>query len=298
MTEAYENYRQNSLQAKVENCIYRALLEEVYTTPKPGLVDRRDNGAHQDMDCTTFEVSAAAIAPYLGQMFQEGLFWRETPQALFKKVRKTGLLAEKAMFRATGGINTHKGLIFTIGILSSAAGYYYGIYGKMNVSEILRLSGQMTAEVLEKEFEEIRNRRPVTHGEILYRIYGEKGIRGEAQQGFPILAGHIYPLLRFYRKGQTDKNEANINVLLKSMMMLNDTNVLSRADQKSLAWLKKEAESIWNAGGAFTIPGFRKIEELNRKCIERNISPGGSADLLAAAVFLWNMEELFMGNDR
>lgn len=98
--------------AEIEQCIKSTILGEVYTTPKPGLVDRHDNGAHHDMNVYTFERSADAITPYLAKMFFEGYFWKRNLQNLFPRIRRTGVLAEKAMFRATGQVNTHKGLDF------------------------------------------------------------------------------------------------------------------------------------------------------------------------------------------
>ena len=100
-----------------------ALLEEVYTTPKPGLVDCHDTGAHTDMDCQTFEKSAAAIAPYIAAMYELGGRWMDAPQGLFCALRPLGLQAEQAMLAATDGVNTHKGAIFTFAILAAAAGH-------------------------------------------------------------------------------------------------------------------------------------------------------------------------------
>ena len=128
----YGNSQENaqlSLLNYIETSIRNALLEEVYTTPKPGLVDQYDTGAHTDMDCRLFEKSAAAIAPYLKQMFYTGMEWQQTPSDLFCAIRKTGIYAEKSMFRATDGVNTHKGAIFTMGILSASAGKMYAEYG-------------------------------------------------------------------------------------------------------------------------------------------------------------------------
>ena len=98
--------------AEIELCIKTSILGEVYTTPKPGLVDCHDTGAHRDMNVHTFERSAEAITPYLAKMFFDGYFWKNSLQNLFPRIRKTGIFAEKAMFRATDQVNTHKGLIF------------------------------------------------------------------------------------------------------------------------------------------------------------------------------------------
>ena len=137
--------------AEIEQCIKSTILGEVYTTPKPGLVDRHDNGAHHDMNVYTFERSADAITPYLAKMFFEGYFWKRNLQNLFPRIRRTGVLAEKAMFRATGQVNTHKGLIFTMGILSACAGHCYARIRRFDTAEILASASEMTEKALEAD---------------------------------------------------------------------------------------------------------------------------------------------------
>ena len=283
---------QISLLNHIETSIQNALLEEVYTTPKPGLVDQYDTGAHTDMDCQLFEKSAAAITPYLKQMFFTGLEWNQSPSDLFHAIRKTGIYAEKAMFRATDGVNTHKGAIFTMGILSASAGKMYAEYGYFSISRILQFTSEMTKEVLEREFQRMEKKEPDTYGEKLYREYGERGIRGQAQLGFPVLALTAYPNLSYSRRHGYDLNKSNINTLLCTITKLNDTNVLARSSYNDLKWLKHKALMSLKRGGAFTASGMKQLIEMNQECIWRNISPGGSADILAAAIFLWKLEQL------
>lgn len=283
---------QISLLNHIETSIQNALLEEVYTTPKPGLVDQYDTGAHTDMDYQLFEKSAAAITPYLKQMFFTGLEWNQSPSDLFRAIRKTGIYAEKAMFRATDGVNTHKGSIFTMGILSASAGKMYAEYGYFPISRILQFTSEMTKEVLEREFHRMEKKEPDTYGEKLYRKYGERGIRGQAQLGFPVLALTAYPNLSYSRRHGYDLNKSNINTLLCTITKLNDTNVLARSSYSDLKWLKHKALRSLKRGGAFTASGMKQLIEMNQECIWRNISPGGSADILAAAIFLWKLEQL------
>lgn len=134
--------------AEIEQCIKSTILGEVYTTPKPGLVDRHDNGAHHDMNVYTFERSADAITPYLAKMFFEGYFWKRNLQNLFPRIRR------------------------------------------FDTAEILASASEMTEKALEADFFEMSQRTPVTHGEILFQKYKERGIRGEAQKGFPIIGGN------------------------------------------------------------------------------------------------------------
>lgn len=275
---------------ELECCIYSALLGEVYTTPKPGLVDCHDTGAHRDMDVHTFERSTEAITPYIARMFYRGYNWSGSEKELFARIRKIGLQAEQAMYESTDGINTHKGLIFTMGILAAAAGNYYQQEHSFDTEKILKKVSTMTTDLLEEEFQRMAEREPVTHGEILFREYGEKGIRGEAQKGFPIIEKIALPVLRSTRRMGMDTNRSNIQVLLSIMAELNDTNVWSRGSYQEMQWLKEQAAEICSQGGVFFETGIRKVEKLNRLCIEKKLSPGGAADLLAASLFLYYLE--------
>ncbi|MGN0403697.1 MAG: triphosphoribosyl-dephospho-CoA synthase CitG [Bariatricus sp.] len=283
---------QMELFIKMEQCLKEALLGEVFTTPKPGLVDLRDSGAHVDMDWTTFVKSAQAITPYLVEMAKAGYYHKGSLENLFLNIRKIGINAELAMFQATNGVNTHKGAIFTLGILGAAAGYCYRWNKAFTVSEILETARGMTERVLEKEFENMNHREPLTHGEKLYRRYGEKGIRGEAQKGFPIIGEIAYPAMKECRSRGLNWNLTNMNVLLYTMTKLQDTNVLSRGTYEELTWVKKTAKSILRMGGAGTINGYFTVQCMNGECIRKNISPGGAADILAATLFLCRLEEL------
>lgn len=277
---------------ELECCIYSALLGEVYTTPKPGLVDCHDTGAHQDMNVHTFERSAEAITPYISRMFYRGYHWIDKEERLFEEIRKIGIQAEHAMYDSTDGVNTHKGLIFTMGILAAAAGNCYQKEHCFEAERILKKAASMTAGPLEEEFQHMAEREPVTHGEILFQKYGEKGIRGEAQKGFPIISKTALPVLRSTRMMGMDTNRSNIQVLLSIMSELNDTNVWSRGSYREMQWLKEQAAEICRQGGAFLESGIRKIEELNEVCIHKNLSPGGAADILAASLFLYYLENL------
>lgn len=275
---------------KIKKCIEKALLDEVMTTPKPGLVDLKDSGAHKDMDFYIFEKSTYAISPYLASMFYEGHIWRESLEQLFPTIRKIGAEAETAMFRATNGVNTHKGIIFTMGILSASAGYLYQNQKHLRVEDILEIAKKMTRQKMKEEFEKMRQREPVTHGEILFHKYGEKGIRGQAEEGFPIIHEIAYPMLKQQREKHYSPSTANLNVLLSIMCKLTDTNILTRSDYKGLLWVQQEAERILKMGGASTQKGYQALIQMNQECILRNISPGGAADILAATLFLEQIE--------
>lgn len=163
---------------------------------------------------------------------------------------------------------------------------------RFDTAEILASASEMTEKALEADFFEMSQRTPVTHGEILFQKYKERGIRGEAQKGFPIIGEIALPLMRQYRAIGLDENRSNINVLLRIMMELKDTNVWSRGSYADVIWIQEQAEKIWKPGGVFFETGMKKIEKLNQECIRRNLSPGGAADLLAATLFLYQLEKM------
>lgn len=190
---------EEKLFAKIEFCIRNALLKEVGTTPKPGLVDLHDTGAHKDMDYDTFVKSTYAIKPYILRMAVEGFHWNHELKNLFPHIREIGKQAEKAMFQATDGVNTHKGIIFTMGILATAAGYELKTNGHIDVIKVLDTAKEMVEDDMNRELEEMVYKDPETHGEEIYFQYGVKGIREEARSGFPVIRNTAYLKMRKYR---------------------------------------------------------------------------------------------------
>ena len=303
--------------------VRNALLGEVYATPKPGLVDRRDTGAHRDMNYETFLASTEAITPYMVRMFAEGMdatMAAETPEAVFRVIRGIGLEAEQAMYAATDGVNTHKGMIFTMGIVLAASGILYAHDGYGTVEEILDMARQMTARSMAEDFRKMLEHPPKTHGEWLFQAYGERGIRGQAMEGFPILRDTAVPWLRRFRNLGSDEalqqsfaaqatlrrgllrdtgsmhaehfeNAVHVSTLIAIMSVLNDTNVFIRSSYEDMCWLQAESSTILDMGAMFTEEGVRAIEALNTVCIEKNISPGGAADILAVAILLLKLTE-------
>ena len=307
--------------------VRNALLGEVYATPKPGLVDRRDTGAHRDMNYETFLASTEAITPYMVRMFAEGMDATaagQTPEEVFQTIRGLGVDAEHAMYVATEGINTHKGMIFTMGIVLAATGILYAredkMSGQITVDAILDLTREMTARSMAEDFRKMLTHPPKTHGERLFCEHGERGIRGQAMEGFPILRDTAVPWLRRFQNIGTDaelqlelsgcatlqigllrdrghmhaehfENAVHVSTLIAIMSVLNDTNVYIRSSYEDMCWLQAESSTILGMGAMFTEEGVRAIEALNTACIEKNISPGGAADILAVAILLLKLTE-------
>jgi len=270
----------------------KALREEVLTTPKPGLVDLFGSGGHTDMDYHTFERSAYALEPYFGMMAEQGATWKGSLPGLFAEVRKIGLEAEAAMFSATGGVNTHKGMLFSVGILSAASAYARAQYNCTDPDLICSLASKMTKQTLEDEFMQILKKTNKTHGEELYATQGIRGIRGEVMDGFVSVRTLSLPWYKEYLRQGRDPNLARLQVLLALMANVTDTNVLYRHDAKTQSYVQMSAHHILQKGGAFTEDGMKLIEELDRTFTERRISCGGCADLLGVTIFLYDLSLL------
>ena len=150
----------------------------------------------------------------------------------------------------------------------------------------------MTKKELEQDLRKLKQSSGITHGEKIYCHLGEKGVRGLAMSGYPILCERTVPHMKQYIANNRDQNQINVQILLEIIAELTDTNVISRTSEKEMRWLQTEARAILKTGGAFCAEGLQKVRELNQICIRKNMSPGGAADLLAATIFLCRMETL------
>lgn len=269
---------------KVSALATRALLDEVCTTPKPGLVDLANNGSHRDMDIFTFTASAAALAPYWGGCFQIG---RETaglsPAETFAALKRAGQGAERTMFAATGGINTHKGAIFSLGLICGAVGRLWRAESPCRDPElILTECAGMVSAAVEKEFAALSPDSARTAGERAYLERGLTGVRGEAARGFPGVLTAVSVLNQALNAGRSP-NDAGAIALLHLIARGTDTNMVSRGGPERA---KQAAEDCARLLGHCPLPEMEELARLDRAFIRDNLSPGGCADLLAAALFL------------
>jgi len=297
-----------------------ALKAEAWIAPKPGLVDRFDSGSHGDMDLSTFYYSAEAISPYFGRMYECGFTASRrvaAPREAFEQARLIGVQAEAAMYAATDGVNTHKGAIFTFGLLSTALGY---LCGKENAStfypyQLLQCAAEMVQGIVERELsagswppgagaakpasaDEIAGiKEPAvvkeTSGERLYKSCGMTGIRGEAEGAYPSLLLYGLPVLESARRGTVSLDQAGVQALLYLMTVVEDTNLAARGGMPGLLYVQESARRALSLGGAYSSAGRTFIQQMNSDFVSCNLSPGGSADLLSATLF---MDSLFYGN--
>ena len=259
----------------------QSLLQELYTTPKPGLVDCRNNGSHKDMDLFLFCRSAAALVPYFTQCARMGREGRDgSREELFAALRLAGRNAESRMLRATGGVNTHKGAVFSLGLLCAAAGK---LGQGATPKEICEEAALLCRATLEQELSLLTPSTAQTKGEALYCSHGITGARGQAIKGFPAVLYTGLPVLEEGLSRGYDHNRVGVAALLAMLIEEPDTCLISRSSMDRYALLRKELRELLERE---PYPTVEALEALDDSFIRENLSPGGSADLLAITYFL------------
>ena len=263
-----------------------ALLCEVCTTPKPGLVDRANSGSHRDMDIRTFVDSALALGPYFETCARIG---RETARLAaaetFARLRPAGIEAEQVMLAATGGVNTHKGAIFSMGIVCAAIGRLMN--DPRDTSAVLSECASMTQGLIASDFAGLTPECAVTVGQRLYLLHGITGIRGQAEAGFPAVREAGLPVLKNGISMGLSVNDAGCAALLALMTAATDTNLIARSSLETQQRIVHEIKDLLIAD---PYPDTRTLTALDREFISLNLSPGGSADLLAICYLLYFLE--------
>lgn len=272
------DYFRESFARRFTVCVTRAMLQEVSVTPKPGLVDRNNSGSHSDMDFSTFMDSAATLSPWFHDFFCIG--WEYTAEpitGLFDRLRFLGRQAEKAMFAATGGVNTHKGLLFSFCILCGAA----GALQSRDVSSPLRMDA-LIAMVRELGTLSLRDFSSGTssdsNGQAIYRSHQLKGVRGESAEGFPSVLSIGLPALRSHLHSGRSLNDAAALTLLTLLAQTDDTNMVHRGGFSLAQECKQEAQKLLQSSPDTALSALTALDETYRS---ENLSPGGCADLLS-----------------
>lgn len=275
-----------------------SLIAEVHVGPKPGLVDRFNSGAHRDMDESTFIRSAESLRGYFTDCAYAGIYLGLTgDESVTDSLVSLGKDAEKTMLAATGGVNTHKGAIFSMGIFTCAAGMSeaskMGIVAEMgDAAEVSR--GAESGNAPGSSFREnvLRLGRKFadltvsddTAGSRIREEHGIGGIRGEAAAGYPTVFDTGLSALKA-GLAAGDAEAAALKALTAIIAEAEDTNVIARGGTEAAKWLKSEAAGILKKSGAAGFDIREALADLDRECIEKNISPGGSADLLGLCLF-------------
>lgn len=279
---------------KVGQYLTQAILLEVSTHPKPGLVTRLSNGAHKDMSIFTFMMSSAVLSKAFNDLQDIGQAHRGTLAELFCKLRSYGVGAEAELLRVTKGVNTQRGILFAGGIVSAVSGYAMNM--GLSRDALLPLIKEMAAGLVARELKNL-DHAAMTAGEKLYYKYGITGIRGEVENGFPSVVNYGLPALEdAFDKGATI-NDALVHALISLMTVVEDSNVIWRTDYETLLEVQRIAKDILNLGSVFTEKGRMAIAETERYFLQRRISPGGSADLLSVTITLYLLEHKEFPND-
>ncbi|MDW5300114.1 MAG: triphosphoribosyl-dephospho-CoA synthase CitG [Sedimentibacter sp.] len=288
--EIMSDYFNQKFANMCSSCACRALLYEVCTTPKPGLVDRANNGSHNDMDIYTFIDSSSVLTPYFRDFVLTGIqYYQDEPQQLFERIRYLGVLAEDDMLAATGNVNTHKGLIFSLGVICAATGYFFAKEIKLDIDSILELCKKMTCEVIKNDFSEVNLINLKTNGEKLFAQYGITGIRGEVASGFSSIRNYGLPVLKSLIKQGFSLNDAGALTLLNLIANVKDTNIISRSDIKTQVHVQCEIKTLIETQKIENVH-MDVLREIDKQFIDLNISPGGCADLLAITFMLYFIE--------
>ena len=240
----------------------RSLRQELDTTPKPGLVDKQDNGAHKDMDYALMSASISALRPYLTRIAVES-----AAEVNAAGIMSIGIEAEAAMLKATGGVNTHKGALFCIGLSIAAASFLACSTGTVEADSFRELVSRTASRIPSAQS---------THGAEAKRNFKVGGALDNAREAYPELFTAWLP---YYRSLEDDPYRCH-KTLLYIMTILDDTNVLHRRGFEGLAHTKSEAARLLKD---FSMSG---LSSLNYDFIRENISPGGSADMLSLTMFI------------
>lgn len=269
----------------------KSMLYEVSATPKPGLVDRSNQGAHRDMDFFTFINSISVLYSYFYNCTRAGVsFKKDDYTLLLKSIRPIGINAERKMFKATNGINTHKGMIFSLGILNAAVGSLFRDYKRDIYSpKVLKMRIMHITKGISEELE-ITNDK-LTYGEKLYEKHGIKGIRGEVENGFPNVLEISLPIFKsLFDKKVYCINDILVHTLLHLIKDTEDSNILGRHNMDILSYAQESAKEALDLGGYLTPRGRCFVKKMDFDFIQKNISSGGSADLLAITIMFFLIE--------
>lgn len=251
-----------------------ALHDELALSPKPGLVTLVDRGSHDDMDAHTFMRSLFALRRYYVRIAGLGAV-----NAPFEALERCGIEAEARMLAATGGVNTHRGAIFTLGLLCAAAGAA-GRSGRSPTPSMLR---QTLLDRWGDALAARASRQSTLPGGIAARRHGLRSASAEAALGFPVLFDTALPALQAGLARSLSRDQVLLDTLFHVMAVLDDSNLAHRGGLEGLRHAQHAASVFLAAGGAARPDGNAAAAAIGRDFVSRRLSPGGAADTLAAA---------------
>ncbi|MCI3947526.1 triphosphoribosyl-dephospho-CoA synthase [Pseudomonas syringae] len=270
-----------SLAERLADLAVDALIAEADLSPKPALVDRRGSGAHTDLHLGLMHSSALSLWPTFKLMAESADQFGSVAQPLREALGRLGREGEAVMLRTTGGVNTHRGAIWALGLLVTAAALDPQDCRPEAVCQ--RAAGLALIKDRQAPAQK-------SHGSEAVRRYGVMGAREQAQQGFPAVIQRALPQLQRSRAAGSGEQNARLDALLAIMTGLADTCVLHRAGIEGLNAMHVGAQRVLDAGGSASLAGRRALNELDQQLLALNASPGGAADLLAACLFIDGLE--------
>jgi triphosphoribosyl-dephospho-CoA synthase len=259
---------------RVGRAAISALYDELALEPKPGLVSFADAGSHSDMDAQTFMRSLFSLRHYFPQIARQG-----SVQAPFEQLEALGIAAESCMLKATGGINTHRGAVFTLGLLCAAAGALESKGERPSAAQLQRMLMSTWGDALQ-------SRPPgsaLSNGHRAAQAHRLRSAGEEAALGFPILFACAFPGLMQARCLGLDDRHSRLHTLYHIMAQLDDTNLVHRGGLPGLRFAQQQARAFVQAGGAARPDALVHAMAIHRAFVARRLSPGGAADMLAAA---------------
>lgn len=265
---------------QVVQAAVRALYDEMCLYPKPGLVSKIDNGSHDDMTPATFVKSLFSLRHFFSAIYQAG-----ARDAGFAELVQLGLAAEARMLRATAGINTHRGAIFNLGLLCATL-------GKADVSEHRVDLPQLLIDSWADDIKAADSRNGSnSNGSVVCRQYAVGGARGEAAAGFPHVFKIGLPAIIAVRNAGGNDAAARCQAFFAIMAALEDTNLLHRGGAQGLHYARTAALSFLADGGVYALDWQQRAAQIHYEFIARRLSPGGTADMLAATLFIDGLSE-------
>ncbi len=274
--------------AKLGALASSALIAEARLTPKPALVDQRGSGAHADLNLDLMINSAHALEPFFQEMARISS-GATVSTRLREQLGSCGRQAEISMYLATGGSNSHRGAIWCMGLLVASAAICDESASPEKIAEIAASIAVLDDRYAAKE---------KSHGFLVKQTYGVRGARAEAEDGFPHIIKTALPHLRQKRLNGVSETSARLDTLMSIMAELDDTCLLYRGGMEALCLAKSAAKDVLALGGSSCSAGMARLFQLDSDLLKLRSSPGGSADLLAATLFLdsLSLTELSNGN--
>ena len=265
----------------IDDLACEALYDELSLEHKPGLVCPSSNGSHIDMTHQTFIDSIASLKGYFATLSQFGYV-----DADFDIIKTQGIEQEVKMLQATGGINTHKGAIFNLGFICAAIGRCLQVDIPLTAKNICaQLVARWQADLTTR-----LGRDPNSHGQKMHKKYGVTGAIEMVANGFVVIQHQVLPCFYDTIQRTQDFEKASMQALMTLISVLSDTNIIWRGGMAQLTHAQQLADTFLQAGGVYQDDWRQQVQRIEQYFIQHNLSPGGSADLLAVTIFLYKVE--------